>query len=48
MQIPIEHPEAANVDSGVWFARHDALAQWVKDNQILEWTNQQRFFATGS
>ncbi|HET7886442.1 MAG TPA: polysaccharide deacetylase family protein [Bradyrhizobium sp.] len=29
---------------GVWLARHDELAQWVKDNQIGEWTNQQRFF----
>ncbi|MEW6450979.1 MAG: polysaccharide deacetylase family protein [Pseudomonadota bacterium] len=27
---------------GVWFARHDELAQWVKDNKIAEWTNQER------
>jgi peptidoglycan/xylan/chitin deacetylase (PgdA/CDA1 family) len=27
---------------GVWFARHDELAQWVKDNNITEWTNQER------
>ena len=27
---------------GVWFARHDELAQWVKDNNIAEWTNQER------
>jgi peptidoglycan/xylan/chitin deacetylase (PgdA/CDA1 family) len=26
----------------VWFARHDELAQWVKDNNIAEWTNQER------
>jgi allantoinase len=29
---------------GAWFVRHDELAQWVKDNEIGEWTNQQRFF----
>ena len=29
---------------GTWFVRHDELAQWVKDNKIGEWTNQQRFF----
>lgn len=29
---------------GVWIARHDELAQWIKDNDIAEWTNQQRFF----
>lgn len=28
----------------VWIARHDELAQWVKDNEIDEWTNEQRFF----
>jgi peptidoglycan/xylan/chitin deacetylase (PgdA/CDA1 family) len=27
---------------GVWFARHDELAQWVLDNKISEWTNQER------
>ena len=27
---------------GVWFARHDELSQWVKDNNIAEWTNQER------
>lgn len=27
---------------GVWFARHDELAQWVMDNKISEWTNQER------
>jgi allantoinase len=31
--------------SGVWLARHDELAEWVKANNIVEWTNQQRFFA---
>jgi peptidoglycan/xylan/chitin deacetylase (PgdA/CDA1 family) len=31
--------------SGVWLARHDELAEWVKANNIAEWTNQQRFFA---
>jgi peptidoglycan/xylan/chitin deacetylase (PgdA/CDA1 family) len=30
---------------GVWLARHDELAEWVKANSIAEWTNQQRFFA---
>jgi allantoinase len=29
---------------GAWFVRHDELAQWVKDNNIAEWTNQERFF----
>ncbi len=29
---------------GVWFARHDELAQFVLDNNIDEWTNAQRFF----
>ncbi len=29
---------------GAWFVRHDELAQWVKDNKITEWTNQERFF----
>jgi hypothetical protein len=29
---------------GAWFVRHDELAQWIKDNGIEEWTNQQRFF----
>jgi hypothetical protein len=28
----------------VWMVRHDELAQWVRDNAIAEWTNQQRFF----
>jgi len=27
---------------GVWFARHDELAQWVLDNKIAEWTNEER------
>jgi len=27
---------------GVWFARHDELAQWVMDNKIAEWTNEER------
>jgi peptidoglycan/xylan/chitin deacetylase (PgdA/CDA1 family) len=31
--------------SGVWLVRHDELAEWVKANNIAEWTNQQRFFA---
>jgi allantoinase len=30
---------------GVWIARHDELAQWVMDNKIVEWTNEQRFFS---
>ncbi len=30
----------------VWFARHDELAQFVLDNKIDEWTNEQRFFQT--
>ena len=29
---------------GAWFVRHDELAQWVKDNNIAEWANQERFF----
>jgi allantoinase len=29
----------------VWLARHDELAEWIKANNIAEWTNQQRFFA---
>jgi hypothetical protein len=29
---------------GVWFVRHDELAQWVMDNNIREWTNEERFF----
>ena len=29
---------------GAWFVRHDELAQWIKSNNIGEWTNQQRFF----
>jgi peptidoglycan/xylan/chitin deacetylase (PgdA/CDA1 family) len=29
---------------GAWFVRHDELAKWVKDNNIAEWTNQERFF----
>jgi allantoinase len=29
----------------VWIVRHDELAQWVMDNRIDEWTNEQRFFA---
>jgi peptidoglycan/xylan/chitin deacetylase (PgdA/CDA1 family) len=28
----------------VWIVRHDELAQWVLDNQIHEWSNQDRFF----
>lgn len=27
-----------------WFVRHKELAQWVKDNEIDEWTNQKRFY----
>ena len=30
--------------SDVWFVRHDELAQWIQDNEIDEWTNQQRFY----
>jgi allantoinase len=30
--------------SDVWIVRHDELAQWVMDNDVSEWTNQQRFF----
>jgi peptidoglycan/xylan/chitin deacetylase (PgdA/CDA1 family) len=29
---------------GVWLVRHDELAQWVVDNNIREWTNEERFF----
>lgn len=29
---------------GVWFVRHDELAQFVLDNGIDEWTNGQRFY----
>jgi peptidoglycan/xylan/chitin deacetylase (PgdA/CDA1 family) len=28
----------------VWLARHDELAEWIKTNNIAEWTNEQRFF----
>ncbi len=28
----------------VWLVRHDDLAQWIRDRNIREWTNQQRFF----
>jgi allantoinase len=28
----------------VWIVRHDALAQWVLDNRIDEWSNADRFF----
>jgi allantoinase len=28
----------------VWLVRHDELAEWVKANNIAEWTNRQRFF----
>lgn len=28
----------------VWLVRHDELAEWVKRNKIVEWTNEQRFF----
>lgn len=28
----------------VWIVRHDELAQWIKDNEIDEWTNQKRFY----
>ena len=28
----------------VWIVRHDELAKWVLDNQIQEWSNQERFF----
>lgn len=30
--------------SGAWLVRHDELAEWVKNNGLAEWTNQQRFF----
>lgn len=29
-----------------WLVRHDELAEWIKANNIAEWTNQQRFFGT--
>ena len=29
-----------------WLVRHDELAEWIKANDIAEWTNQQRFFGT--
>jgi allantoinase len=28
----------------VWIVRHDELAEWVLDNAIDEWTNEERFF----
>jgi allantoinase len=28
----------------VWIVRHDELAQWVLENRIDEWSNQDRFF----
>jgi allantoinase len=28
----------------VWIVRHDELAQWVLENRIEEWSNQDRFF----
>jgi peptidoglycan/xylan/chitin deacetylase (PgdA/CDA1 family) len=28
----------------VWLVRHDELAEWVRVNNIAEWTNRQRFF----
>jgi peptidoglycan/xylan/chitin deacetylase (PgdA/CDA1 family) len=28
----------------VWLVRHDELAEWIKANNIAEWTNRQRFF----
>jgi peptidoglycan/xylan/chitin deacetylase (PgdA/CDA1 family) len=30
--------------SGVWIVRHDEMAEWVKANQIAEWSNRARFF----
>lgn len=30
--------------SDVWIVRHDELAQWILDNDIQEWSNQDRFF----
>jgi hypothetical protein len=30
---------------GVWFVRHDDLARWVMENEIDEWTYEERFFA---
>jgi len=30
---------------GAWLVRHDDLAQWVKTNQLREWTNGERFFS---
>jgi peptidoglycan/xylan/chitin deacetylase (PgdA/CDA1 family) len=32
---------------GVWWVRHDELAQWVIDNRISEWSNRDRFFGRG-
>lgn len=29
---------------GVWFVRHDHLAQWVMDRQLGEWNNRARLF----
>ena len=29
----------------VWLVRHDELAEWIKRNRIVEWTNEQRFFS---
>jgi peptidoglycan/xylan/chitin deacetylase (PgdA/CDA1 family) len=29
---------------GAWLVRHDELAEWIKANNIAEWTNEQRFF----
>lgn len=34
--------------SDVWIVRHDELAQWCLDNEIDEWTNEQRFFRDGN
>lgn len=30
----------------VWIVRHDVLARWALENEIREWTNQDRFFPT--
>jgi len=32
----------------VWVARHDELAQWIMDNRIEEWSNEQRFYGRAS
>jgi peptidoglycan/xylan/chitin deacetylase (PgdA/CDA1 family) len=32
---------------GVWLVRHDELAAWVKEQNLSEWTNQQRFLPRG-